>query len=92
MSNLYYLLAAQPSKIHIWNCSLKKSFSKIDFSKNINFMFLIYSSAASWEFSESSDELSKTSVICLTTFLSIYLHFLQKTFIFFASRIQANSS
>ena len=40
-------------------------FSKIVLSKNINFISLIYSSSES---SESSEELSKSSTMCLTTF------------------------
>ena len=56
-------------------CSLKKSIFqnyifKIVFSKNINFISVIYSS------SESSEELSKSSIICLTNFfLNIFTLF-----------------
>ena len=60
-------------KIHFQNCSLKKYIFenyvfKIVFSKNINFIALIYSS------SESSEELSNSSIKCLTTFFLMYLH------------------
>ena len=42
--------------------------NKTVFSKNINFIALIYSS------SELSEELSKSSTICLITFFLMYLH------------------
>ena len=44
--------------------NIQNTFSKIVFPKNINFTSLIYSS------SESSEELSKSSVICLNYFFS----------------------
>ena len=58
-------------KTHFQNCSLKNCISKkyifkIVFSKNSNFKSLIYSSTES---SESSEVLSKSLIICLTTFL-----------------------
>ena len=71
LGSLYYLLTTQAFKIHFQNCSLK-----IVFCKNINFISLIYSLSES---SESSDELSKTSVIRLTTFFLIYLHSFKNT-------------
>ena len=56
-----------PQKIQFQNCSITKYIFenyifKILVSKNINFVALIYSS------SESSQELSKSSIICLITF------------------------
>ena len=47
------------------------TFSKIILSKKINFVSLIYSS------SESSEELSKSSTMCLTTFFQ-YIYLLLK--------------
>ena len=47
--------------------NIQNTFSKIVFPKNINFTSLIYSSSES---SESSEELSKSSVICLNYFFS----------------------
>ena len=58
---------------------LKNTFSKTVFSKNINFVALIYSSSESLESSELPVELSKSSIICLTTFL-IYLYSSKNTF------------
>ena len=52
----------------------KNTFSKIVFSENINFISLIYSSSESSESSGSSEELSESSLICLSTFFTIYLH------------------
>ena len=52
-----------PQKIHFQNVFLKK----------FNFAALIKSE------SESSEELSKSSLICLTTFFLIYLHYFEKT-------------
>ena len=59
-------------EIPFQSCSLKNYIFKIIFSKNINFITLIYTS------SESSGELSKSSIICLTTF-SQYIYILLKT-------------
>ena len=53
---------------------LKKYIFEIAFSKNINLIASIYSST---EFSESSEELSKSSIICLIISLSMYLHSLK---------------
>ena len=43
---------------------------------------------------ESSEELPKSSIICLTTFLSIYFYYFKNlwmiVFIFLKSRIRAN--
>ena len=61
----------QPLLFTGWS-SIQKIASKIVFSKNSNFISLIYSS------SESSWELSKSLIICLTTFFSIYLHSFKK--------------
>ena len=77
LSKLYYLLLKHP----------KYTFSKIIFLKNINFIFSIYCS------SESLDELSKSSIICLVFSQYIYILFTNLwiiVFIFFDSRIQAN--
>ena len=75
-----------PQKIHFQNSSLTKYFFKIApskkkdfeiaFSKNINRITLIYSSSES---SESSEELSKSSIICLITFFFMYLHSFRNT-------------
>ena len=76
LSNFYYLLAAEAVKIVFKIAFSKNAFLKIVFFKNINFISLIYS----WsELSESSEELSESSVICLTTFFSIYLHSFKNT-------------
>ena len=66
LKHLKYIFKIVPSK---------NTFSETAPSKNINFNFisLIYSS------SEPSEELSKSSIICLTTFFSIYLHSFKKT-------------
>ena len=61
------------------NCCFRKfifenCIFKILFSKNSNFISFIYSS------SESSEELSKSSIICLTSFFLIYVHSFKKTF------------
>ena len=45
-------------------------------SKHINFISSIHSSSES---SKSSEELFMSSIICLTTFLSMYLHSFKKT-------------
>ena len=58
-------------EIPFQSCSLKNYIFKIIFSKNINFITLIYTS------SESSGGLSKSSIICLTTF-SQYIYILLK--------------
>ena len=81
-------------KIHSQNCSLKKYFFKkqkhlqkvyfeknifkIDFSKNINLIALIYSSSYSSDLSVEEISL-KSSCISRTTFFSIYLHSFKKT-------------
>ena len=71
LRNLYYLFAAQASRIHFQNCSLK-----IVFSKKVIFIALIYSSS---EESESSEEICKSSIICLITFFSMHLHSFKNT-------------
>ena len=76
LSNFYYLLAAEAFRIHCSKLLSLKCIFKNCFFKNINFISLIYS----WsELSESSEELSESSVICLTTFFSIYLHSFKNT-------------
>ena len=55
LSKLYYLLAAQASGIHFKITLSKNRFSKIVFSKNINFIALIDSSSESSESSKSSE-------------------------------------
>ena len=73
LSNLCYLLAAQASRIHFQNCSLKIHIRKLLSFKTLS---LIYSLSES---SESSEELSKKSITCLTTFFSMYLNSFKKT-------------
>ena len=61
---------------HHNQCSCKEYIPKFpfkdDFSKNINFRALIYSSSELSESSESSEELSKSSICLLTFFKFIY--------------------
>ena len=86
LSKLYYLLLKHPKYIFKIAPS-KNTFSKIIFFKNINFIFSIYCS------SESLDELSKSSIICLVFPQYIYILFTNLwiiVFTFFDSRILAN--
>ena len=60
-------------KIYIFKIAPQKNILKTAFSKNVNFMTLIYSSSDSSD-SSSEEESLKLSLTCLTTFFSIYLY------------------
>ena len=61
-----------PQKIHFRKLHFQSSFIK-----KFNFVILIHSKELSE--SKSSEELSKSSIVCLTTFFLKYLHYFEKT-------------
>ena len=92
-------LAVQREKLllikRVANLSISQNFSKLLLQKihfrklfSLKTLPLIYSS------SESSEKLSKSSIIFVTIFIPIYLHSFEKTWIivliFLECRIQAN--
>ena len=71
------LFKITPSKSTFFpNCSLKEDIFKIAFSRNIFLIDLIYSSSES---PKPLEELSKSSIICLITFLLMYLYSFKNT-------------
>ena len=61
-----------PQKIHF-----RKLHFQSFFIKKFNFVILIHSKELSE--SKSSKELSTSSIVCLTTFFLMYLHYFEKT-------------